>query len=210
MEEIWKDIAGYEGLYQISNKGRVKSLNRLVKDTTRDRVQKIKGRILKYCDNGKGYKLVYLNKNRKRKNYYVHRLVAETFIPNPRQLPEVNHKDLNKANNKISNLEWITELDNKRHYRMTEIAKIRNKEIGEIRREAYKKQIEKVIPRIIFEYSKNNKTLKQINIDTGIGVATISKILKQNGIKINHKKRKPYKIYRDRKGKFTKLESDNK
>ena len=210
MEEIWKDIAGYEGLYQISNKGRVKSLNRLVKDTTRDRVQKIKGRILKYCDNGKGYKMVYLNKNRERKNYYVHRLVAETFIPNPKQLPEVNHKDLNKANNKISNLEWITELDNKRHYRMTEIAKIRNKEIGEIRREAYKKQIEKVIPRIIFEYSKNNKTLKQINIDTGIGVATISKILKQNGIKINHKKRKPYKIYRDRKGKFTKLESDNK
>ena len=128
MEEIWKDIAGYEGLYQISNKGRVKSLNRLVKDTTKDRVQKIRGRILKYCDNGKGYKMVYLNKNRERKNYYVHRLVAETFIPNPKQLPEVNHKDLNKANNKISNLEWITELDNKRHYRMTEIAKIRNKE----------------------------------------------------------------------------------
>ena len=186
MEEIWKDIAGYEGLYQISNKGRVKSLNRLVKDTTKDRVQKIRGRILKYCDNGKGYKMVYLNKNRERKNYYVHRLVAETFIPNPKQLPEVNHKDLNKANNKISNLEWITELDNKRHYRMTEIAKIRNKERGETRREAYKKQIDKVIPRIIFEYSKNNKTLKQINIDTGIGVATISKILKQNGKIENH------------------------
>lgn len=205
MEEIWKDIAGYEGLYQISNKGRVKSLNRLVKDTTKDRVQKIRGRILKYCDNGKGYKMVYLNKNRERKNYYVHRLVAETFIPNPKQLPEVNHKDLNKANNKISNLEWITELDNKRHYRMTEIAKIRNKERGETRREAYKKQIDKVIPRIIFEYSKNNKTLKQINIDTGIGVATISKILKQNGIEINHKNRKPYKIYRDKRGRFAKL-----
>lgn len=108
--EIWKDIKDYEGLYQVSNTGKVKSLDRIVKDTTRERVQHLKGKVLKETDNGTGYKLVFLNKGRKRKNKYVHRLVAEAFLPNPEQLKEVNHKNLNKADNSINNLEWVSSM----------------------------------------------------------------------------------------------------
>lgn len=106
--ETWKDIKGYESYYQVSDWGRVRSLDRTVKDATRDRHQHLKGKILKETDNGKGYKLVFLNKDRKRRNKYVHILVAEAFIPNPNNLREVNHKDLCKSNNCVQNLEWVS------------------------------------------------------------------------------------------------------
>lgn len=99
MEEIWKDIEGYEGLYQVSNLGRVKSLNY---------AKQGKEKILKDRISATGYKRVNLSKSGERKTYYVHRLVAETFIPNPNGYSEVNHKDENKSNNNIDNLEWCT------------------------------------------------------------------------------------------------------
>ena len=92
--EIWKDIEGYEGLYQVSNKGRVKSL------------YKGSERILKPHDNGRGYLRVHLTKENTSKNIRVHRLVALAFIPNPNNLPEINHRDENKKNNCVENLEW--------------------------------------------------------------------------------------------------------
>ena len=99
MDEIWKDIEGYEGLYQVSNTGQVKSLN-------------YKGRgvvkLLKQAINYNGYKRVSLYKDGKQKHYFVHRLVAMTFIPNPDDLPIINHKDENKTNNNVNNLEWCT------------------------------------------------------------------------------------------------------
>ena len=94
--EIWKDIKGYEGLYLISNLGNIKSLH----NYRRGNIIKPK---LK-----KGYYQVGLRKNNIRKWYAVHRLVALTFIPNPNNLPCVNHKDENKLNNNINNLEWCT------------------------------------------------------------------------------------------------------
>lgn len=94
MEEIWKDIDGYEGLYQVSNIGRVRSLKF-------GKIKVLKQEIIK-----KGYKRVHLLKNRKMKGYLVHRLVAEAFIPNNNNLPCVNHKDEDKTNNRIENLEW--------------------------------------------------------------------------------------------------------
>ena len=97
--EIWKDIKNYEGFYQVSNYGRIRSLNRIVKDTTKNRKQRIKGQILKNTDNGNGYQLVFLTKNSRRKNYYVHRLVAEHFISNPNNYKEINHKNFNKLDN---------------------------------------------------------------------------------------------------------------
>lgn len=103
MNEIWKDIIGYEGLYQVSNLGRVKSLN--YKRTGLEYV-------LKPGTNGIGYLQVHLFKNRKRSPLYVHRLVAEAFVPNPKRLKTVNHKDENKLNNVCSNLEWMTSKDN--------------------------------------------------------------------------------------------------
>ena len=100
MEEIWKDIKEYEGYYQVSNWGRIKSLprNSTVKYA----------RNLKLRANRHGYLYVVLCKNGKVKTYYVHRLVAEAFIPNTDNLPCVNHKDENPLNNNVDNLEWCS------------------------------------------------------------------------------------------------------
>ena len=109
MEEIWKDIRGYEGLYQISNLGRIKSLPKW-------RVKYGYGEIiLKQSIGKKGYKVISLNKNKKRKQYKVHRLIAEAFIPNPENKPQINHIDGNKLNNDINNLEWCTQNENIQH-----------------------------------------------------------------------------------------------
>lgn len=118
MEE-WKDIQGYEGLYQVSNLGRVKSLYRL-----NSRGQKIKGKILKYSINPKGYAIVILCKNGITKTISVHRLVAIHFIENPNNLNVINHIDGNKINNNITNLEWCTQSENVKHAYRTGLAKI--------------------------------------------------------------------------------------
>ena len=109
MEEIWKDVEGYEGLYQVSNFGNVKSVKRIIKKANNAYLS-VKERLLKYTTNHKGYKMVSLSKNGKQKSCTVHRLVAKAFIPNPKDLPQVNHKDENKLNNYVNNLEWC---DNK-------------------------------------------------------------------------------------------------
>lgn len=108
MEEIWKDIKGYEGIYQVSNFGRVRSLDRTVADK-RGRTLKIKGKILSPSVSPKGgYLGIALCKNGKSHSMKVHRLVAEAFIPNDNNLPCINHKDEDTSNNKASNLEWCT------------------------------------------------------------------------------------------------------
>ena len=98
-KRVWKDIPGYEGLYQVSNTGKVRSLN--YRRTG-------KKQILKQYINNTGYKRVALRKNNKVKWYLVHRLVAQAFIPNPHNYPIINHKDENPANNAVWNLEWCT------------------------------------------------------------------------------------------------------
>lgn len=115
--EIWKDIKGYEGLYQVSNYGRVKSLERIINQWNRFKVCKrhCPERLLKQITEKDGYYIVNLYKNGQRDWRRVHRLVAEAFIKNPNNLPYVNHKDLNKQNNCIDNLEWCTDLENKQH-----------------------------------------------------------------------------------------------
>lgn len=106
MEEIWKDIPGYEGLYKVSNLGNVLSLNNYRRSNSK---------ILKQHISKSGYHSVVLSKNQIKKTYRVHRLVAMVFIPNPDNLPFINHKDENKANNCVDNLEWCTD-DYNRHY----------------------------------------------------------------------------------------------
>lgn len=118
----WKDIQGYEGLYQVSNLGEVRSL-------------KYKGRnnikILKGASDKDGYRRVALfDKEKCRKEYRIHRLVAEAFIPNPENKPQVNHIDGNKINNKSDNLEWATQEENMQHaYKMG--LKVQTKEVRE-------------------------------------------------------------------------------
>ena len=106
MEEIWRDIKDYEGYYQVSNRGIVKSLERMKRNN--GGYQKIPEKILKVYDNGKGYLRVQLCKDGKVKNCRINRLVAQAFLPNPNNLPEVNHIDQDKTNNCVENLEWCT------------------------------------------------------------------------------------------------------
>ena len=105
--EIWKDIIGYEGAYQISNYGRVKSLDRYITYINGKKVF-TKGKILKGFTKPEDYKCIDLYFNNKKSKFYIHRLVAEAFIPNPNNLPQVNHKDENGSNNYVENLEWCT------------------------------------------------------------------------------------------------------
>lgn len=113
MQEIWKDIEGYEGLYQVSNLGRVRALP---KRKWNGRVWcDCKGYYKKQSNNGSGYLIVNLKKGGNQKNYLVHRLVAMTFIANKNEYPCVNHIDLNKQNNNVNNLEWCTHKENTTH-----------------------------------------------------------------------------------------------
>lgn len=101
MEEIWKDVKGYEGYYQVSNLGRVRSL-------PRNKGKRVYGgKILKQVDRGNGYLCISLSKNNQKSPLIsVHQLVAQAFIDNPNNLPQVNHIDGNKQNNRADNLEW--------------------------------------------------------------------------------------------------------
>lgn len=110
--EIWKDVVGYEGLYQVSSLGRVKSYARLVKCKSGYRKQPSK--ILTNCFDGSYYH-VTLFRDSKRKMVLVHQIVAIAFIPNPQNKKTINHKDGNKLNNKVENLEWATYSENILH-----------------------------------------------------------------------------------------------
>lgn len=105
MQEVWKDIKDYEGYYQISNYGRLKSFK-----------VDSKGKIMKLTNKYGDYlSIVLQGKGKPKRSVRIHRLVAEAFIPNPDNLPEINHKDGNKQNNKVDNLEWVTHRENTVH-----------------------------------------------------------------------------------------------
>lgn len=109
MQEIWKDIEGYEGLYQASNLGQIKSIQYFNHANNKSYTR---NKILKPIINEKGYYRVDLYKERKSKRFRIHRLIAKTFIPNPNNFPEVNHINGNKKDNCINNLEWCTHKHN--------------------------------------------------------------------------------------------------
>lgn len=121
MEE-WKDIKGYEGFYEVSNTGKIRSLDHYIRQKNNSK-KLHKGKILNTWSDKIGYIVVGLNKYNKYKIKKVHRLVAEAFIPNPENKSDVNHKDGNKANNCVNNLEWNTRAENMQHAYNTGLSK---------------------------------------------------------------------------------------
>lgn len=106
MSEVWKPIEGTSGRYEVSNTGKVRSLNY----GNRNEAKELKPKTDRY-----GYKSVHFKINGKRKDVTVHRLVAHAFLPNPEKMPAVNHKDTDKTNNDVENLEWVTNKENSQH-----------------------------------------------------------------------------------------------
>lgn len=126
--EIWKDIKDLEGFYQVSTWGRVRSVDRMVDDCYGSK-RVAKGQIIKPYKSKKGYLKVTLYLNKKEwKKKRVHRLVAEAFIENPFNYPEVNHIDGNKENNSVTNLEWCTGEYNRNHAKMMRQGILRNED----------------------------------------------------------------------------------
>jgi hypothetical protein len=112
--EIWKDINEYEGLYQISNLGRIKSLKRIV-NHKKNGIQKWPEKIINYNYNKNGYVAIRLSKNSIIKRFLIHRLVAINFLTNFNNYNEVNHINSIKTDNKVENLEWCTRKHNQQH-----------------------------------------------------------------------------------------------
>lgn len=169
MEEVWKDIKDYEGLYMVSNEGKVKSLDRISVSIRNGRRQNIKGAILKATKAFNGYYCVGLYCNGKVKRNYVHRLVAEAFITNPHHLPQVNHKDEDKSNNCVENLEWCTARYNINYGNTKNKISIAN------RNNDY-------LSKPISQYDKDGKFIKeypcasQAQRETGIDASSIRKV----------------------------------
>jgi len=135
-KEKWRDIKGYEGRYQVSNLGRVKSLERAAAGRSYSK-RYLKERILKPKPNNRGYLRVNLcNGTGKREQFFVHRLVCEAFHKNPKGKPCVNHIDENKTNNAANNLEWCTYRENNNHgTHNARMAKAKSKPVGQYTRD---------------------------------------------------------------------------
>ena len=127
MLEIWRDIKGTNGYYQVSSWGRVKSVDRCIIGSDGRQIMR-KGKLLSPYITKKGYLKVALclNNNGENTKFRIHRLVAEAFIPNPQNLPEVNHIDGNKINNSVTNLEWCTGEYNREHAQMLQSGDVKD------------------------------------------------------------------------------------
>ena len=130
--EIWKDIVGFEGYFQVSNLGRVKSLDRVITNKM-GVMRNFKGFVKKLTPDNQGYMVVTLSRDGKDTQWLVHRLVAEAFIPNKENLPFINHKDEVKDNNHVDNLEWCTCKYNNRYGTSPERTRNKIRELGQMR-----------------------------------------------------------------------------
>lgn len=179
MQEIWKDVVGYEGLYQVSNTGLIKRLAGSCPTAHTDR-------IVKATDNGTGYWKIALCKNNIQRQYLVHRIVAQAFIPNPNNYDFVNHKDENKKNNNVDNLEWCTKSYNAIYYLNFD----ENRKIEYGKRFGGKSPMLERVPRKylwrVIQKTKDGSVVgiydntSQASIRTGIEIGNITRVCKAN------------------------------
>jgi len=178
MNEIWRQIRGYEGLYEVSSEGRIRTEYRLHRNQNKKTWYK-DPIIRKPFVHKNGYLFVTLSKDNRVKGFSVHRLVGQAFIPNPKKKPQINHKDLNRANNNAENLEWMTNRENSMHSRRNGFnnsgEKNGNAKLNEYQVRVIKHcftlgmkavEIMKYFPvgKSRLSYIKNNKTWKHITL----------------------------------------------
>lgn len=154
MEEIWRDIKGYEGYYQVSNLGRVRSLDRYIVNKKGER-KHFTERYLTQVSR-RDYLGVTLSKNDKSKMFSTHILVAKAFIANPENKPEVNHIDGNKQNNKVDNLEWCTRSENELHAYKNGLAKPSDRQ-----KQVAKKYAKENYSKKVLQYSLDGNFIKE-------------------------------------------------
>lgn len=170
MEEIWKDIENYNGAYQVSNFGEVKSVERLTKSRLGNLNKLNKGRILKHCVSNNGYHGVLLCKDGKMKRFTLHRLVAQAFILNTENKPQVNHINGKKSDNHVKNLEWCTMVENMKHAVKTGL---RDKTIGE------RATISKLTEAQVAEIRISNLNYTELGKIYGVNDRTISAVARR-------------------------------
>ena len=172
--EVFVDIPGYEGYYQVSNYGNVRSLDRVIKEKT-GKTQTLKGRILKQRINPGGYHYIELGKNGTKATFAVHQLVAQAFIPNPDSKPTVNHIDGNKLNNSVANLEWSTYSENLKHAYKTGLR--RTVKFSEVGSKNYKRKLK---PEQVIEIKRllaaGSLTHKEIATKFSVARSTVTEI----------------------------------
>lgn len=172
--EVWKDVIGWENTYQVSNLGRVKSLDRFVKSKPGQKDQLRKGQILKLKADKDGYKEIGLYNKQKGTFFRVHRLVASSFIPNPENKLQVNHKNGVKDDNRVENLEWVTLLENQQHS-WKELGRNNDHHLGEKCNLSKLKEFEVLYIRA--NYNKKTMNMKALSQKFNISLSQISHIV---------------------------------
>mgnify|MGYP003653756265 CR=1 FL=1 len=182
--EIWKEVCGYEGFYSVSNLGRIKSLDRTI-IRKGGSIVNYKSVIIKTNDNKNGYHSYVLQKIGVCKTYVIHRLVAKEFIPNPLNLPCINHINGIKTDNRVENLEWCTHSQNNAHAHRTGL-----NYVSESNRECNRKRLSKVVVNVVTgeEYTSCGEAANKIGMRYGMLKKRLNGQTKNNETNLRYKK----------------------